>query len=258
MHSKDDVGQFSMNLTANQTATDNAYHERLEAYFHSSLGATIDKLRNFAKFVPNPVMGKFLARYEIFKQILPVHGSIVECGVHLGGGLMTWAQFSTSFEPFNHPRKIIGFDTFEGFASVAEQDRAEGVEAFEAGTLTVPAYDDLQECARIYDLGRPISHIPKIELVKGDALRTIPDYIQNNRHLMVALLYLDFDLYEPTMAAIEHFRPRMPKGAIIAFDELNLRQWPGETIAVLDSLGIANLRIQRFPHQAQMSYAVLD
>ena len=124
MHSKDDIGQFSLNLTANQTATDNAYHNQLGAYFHSSLGDTIDKLRNFPKFVPNPVLGKFLARYEIFKRILGVHGSIVECGVHLGGGVMTWAQLSTSLEPYNHPRKVFGFDTFDGFASVAEQDRS--------------------------------------------------------------------------------------------------------------------------------------
>jgi hypothetical protein len=258
MHSKDDVGKFSMNLTVNQTPTDNRFQEELGDYFHSSLGDTIDKLRNFPKFVPNPVIGKFLARYEIFKQVLGVHGSIVECGVHLGGGLMTWAQFSTSFEPFNHPRKIIGFDTFEGFVGVTDVDHAKGVEGFSDGTLDVPAYEDLQKCARIHDLGRPISHIPKIELVKGNAIETIPAYIAENRHLMVALLYLDFDLYEPTKVAIEKFRPRMPKGAIIAFDELNLRQWPGETVAVLDTLGISNLRIQRFPHQAQMSFAVLD
>ncbi len=257
-HFDDNHGKFSMNISANQTSRDNEYNQRLGEYFHSSLGDTIDKIRSFAKYVPNPMMGKFLARYEIFKQILNVHGNIIECGVHLGGGLMSWAQFSTSLEPFNHPRKVIGFDTFEGFASVSDVDKASGVVAFDDGTLAVPAYDDLKECAAVYDLGRPLGHIPKIELVKGDAMKTIPEFIENNRHLMVALLYLDFDIYEPTKKAIEYFRPRMPKGAIIAFDELNLKQWPGETLAVLDTLGIANLRIQRFPHQAQMSYVVLE
>jgi hypothetical protein len=36
----------------------------------------------------------------------------------------------------------------------------------------------------------------------------------------VSLLYLDFDIYEPTAVALEHFLPRMPKGSIVAFDEL--------------------------------------
>lgn len=258
MHSDKDVGSFSMNLNANQTARDNEYHERLGDFFAQSLGEPIDKLRNFAKFVPNPVIGKFLLRYEIFKRVLNVHGSIIECGVHLGGGLMSWAHFSTLFEPFNHPRKVIGFDTFEGFTAINPLDVAKDVEEFGVGTLKVPAYEDILECARIYDLGRPISHIQKVELVKGDALKTIPAYIEENKHLTVALLYLDFDLYEPTKVAIERFLPRMPKGSIIAFDEVNLKQWPGETMALLDTLGIRNVRLERMPHQAQISFCVLE
>jgi hypothetical protein len=71
-------------------------------------------------------------------------------------------------------------------------------------------------------------------------------------------LYLDFDLYEPTRLALEQFVPRMPKGAVIAFDQLNQRHWPGETRALLDTLGVRSLRLQRFPFQPQISYAVLD
>lgn len=55
--------------------------------------------------------------------MLNVHGSIVECGVLLGGGLMTWAVLSEIFEPINHLRRVIGFDTFSGFASIAPEDK---------------------------------------------------------------------------------------------------------------------------------------
>ena len=48
----------------------------------------------------------------------------------------------------------------------------------------------------------------------------------------------------------------MPSGAVIAFDELNQEQWPGETMAVLDTIGIQALKIQRLPYQPQISYAV--
>ncbi|EUA12076.1 putative dTDP-6-deoxy-L-hexose 3-O-methyltransferase [Mycobacterium kansasii 732] len=97
-----------------------------------------------------------------------------------------------------------------------------------------------------------------MELVKGDAQQTIPAYLADNQHTVVALLYLDFDLFEPTLAAIRTFLPRMPKGAVLAFDELNQKYWPGETLAVLESAGIRNLRIRRFPFTPQISYAVLD
>ena len=76
---------------------------------------------------------------------------------------------------------------------------------------------------------------------------TAPGYLKNNPHLVVALLYLDLDLYEPTKVAMQTFLPRMPKGAIIAFDELNHPDWPGETIAIMEEIGIRNLRIERFP-----------
>ena len=42
---------------------------------------------------------KILARYELFKLALPVKGSIVECGVFRGFGLMTWAHLSAVLEP---------------------------------------------------------------------------------------------------------------------------------------------------------------
>ena len=109
------------------------------------------------------------------------------------------------------------------------------------------AYDD-----------RFIEHIPRVELVVGDAMQTIPEYVENNPHLVVAMLYLDFDLYEPTKMAIETFLPRMPKGSILAFDELNQESWPGETMAVLETVGLGNLRIERFPFTPQLSFAVLD
>jgi len=50
----------------------------------------------------------------------------------------------------------------------------------------------------------------------------------------------------------------MPKGSIIAFDELNAPTFPGETKAVLDTLGINKLKIERFPFNTYLSYAILD
>ena len=77
-------------------------------------------------------------------------------------------------------------------------------------------------------------------------------------HLVVSLLFLDFDLYEPTAVALKHFLPRMPRGAILAFDELDNPQWPGETLAVVESLGIRGLKLQRLEWDPYVAFAVLD
>jgi hypothetical protein len=255
------VETFSMHDPRHQAASDRSYVDRMSKYFDGSLGDNVDKLRSFAKYVPRQILTKFLANSAMFQHVLPVHGHIVECGVYLGAGLMTWAQLSAIYEPVNHVRRIVGFDTFAGFAAINEKDKADNaVNEFwtKRGKLAADAYDDLTECIELYDLNRNIGHIPRVELVRGDATLTIPEYLTNNRHLVVAMLYLDFDLYEPTKVALETFLPRMPKGAVIAFDELDQAQWPGETLAVLETVGLRNLRIQRFPFHSALSFAILE
>ena len=126
------------------------------------------------------------------------------------------------------------------------------------GGLAVNSYRDLQRCIELYDANRFIQHIPKVLLVKGDACQTIPTYIEEHPHTIVSLLHLDFDLYEPTKVALEYFLPRMPQGAVIIFDELNNQVWPGETVAVLETIGFHGLRIERFPFEPHISYAILD
>jgi hypothetical protein len=203
-------------------------------------------------------INRFLAKSKLFERIINVHGNIVECGVFMGGGLMTWATLSAIYEPLNHIRKVIGFDTFEGFTGISEKDKsAMGNPSAVVGGLKVSSFEDLIKCIAIFDLYRPLGHIPKIELVKGDVLQTMKEYILANKHLVVSLLYLDFDLYEPTKFAIETLIPRMPKGAVIAFDQLNQKHWPGETVALMETLGLQNLKLERFVFQPQISFAVL-
>lgn len=250
---------FSMLNPEDQTERDKLFSREMNQYYAGSLGSNLDKLRSFTKYVPRQYLTTFLAKHALFQNLLNVHGHIIECGVYLGAGLMTWAQLSAIYEPVNHIRRVIGFDTFEGFAGVSNQDKSESnLEYLKPGGLAADSYADLQECIRLYDLNRPIGHIPRVELVKGNASTTIPEYVEQNRHLVVAMLYLDFDVYEPTKVALETFVPRMPKGAILAFDELNQAAWPGETLAVLETIGIRNLRIQRFPYASGLSYAVLE
>lgn len=220
------------------------------------------RLASFEKYVGRNHLMRFAARYELFRRITGVKGSIVECGVHQGGGVMAWAKLCSTFEPLAFHRRVIGFDTFEGFPEVTERDApAPGVdnpESTAGGWCAGPEiYRELNTLIADYDDRRPLSRFPKIELVRGDALRTIPDYVRRNRHLVVSLLFLDFDLYEPTKIALEWLRPRMPRGSVIAFDEVNSAFWPGETEAMLESFDLSKLRLEKFPFDANIAFAVL-
>ena len=109
----------------------------------------------------------------------------------------------------------------------------------------------------IEDSTRFIGHVEKTKLIKGDAEKTIPKFISENQHLVVSLLFLDFDLYEPTKVALENFVPRMPKGSIIAFDELDNPLWPGETAAMLEYFSEKAIEIKRVDFDPYIGYAVL-
>ncbi len=231
--------------------------KRLENVFSKCPDSIEIKLQNFTKYIRRQNLTRQLALYEIFKRILNIKGSIIECGVHRGFGIMSWANFSAVIEPANLTRRIYGFDTFEGFPSVGEKDRT-SMGDVKAGELYANSYDELLELISIYDSNRFLGHVNKIKLIKGDATETIPNFVKENPHVVVSLLFLDFDLYEPTKAAIEHFFPRIPKGGIIAFDELDNPLWPGETLALLDGIGISRLRIERLEFDPYIGFAVLD
>lgn len=230
---------------------------RIEGVFNRCPDSIEIKLQNFPKYIRRQNLTRLLALYELFKKVLPVKGSMVECGVHRGFGLMTWANMSALLEPANLTRRIYGFDSFEGFPAVAEKDKTL-LGDVKKGDLYADSYEELMELIAIYDDNRFLGHVNKIKLIKGDAVETIPTFLKEHPHLVVSLLFLDFDLYEPTKAAIEHLFPRIPKGGIIAFDELDNPLWPGETMALLDTLGIGRLRMERMEFDPYIGYAVVD
>ena len=224
--------------------------ERLEAprnraLFEGNPSSWETKMENFPKYVRRQNLTRFLALYELFKLTLPVKGSVIECGVNHGFGIMSWAKFSAIMEPVNLTRRIYGFDTFEGFPGVSEKDRSASSQHVKVGDLAADVHDELTQLIANYDSTRFLGHVDKVHLVRGDATKTIPTFIEENPHILVSLLFLDFDLYEPTKIALEHFLPRMPKGAVLAFDELDNPLWPGETLAMLETHAKRPLKIRR-------------
>lgn len=257
MADKSGAGPYRFS-TSTRTEKENAYLECLDDCIRSSPFSDVERMMNFPIYAPRQNLTNFLIKYEIFRRVLHVQGSVVECGVFFGGGLFSWAQFSAILEPTNHQRRVIGFDTFGGFPGLAQQDEsATSPEAHSAG-LAIDSFSHLLRCGETYDMNRFVGHIRKLELVRGDATQTIPHFLQDNPHLVVSLLYLDFDIYEPTKIALQNFVPRMPKGAIIAFDELNLKDWPGETAAVIEELNLRSLRIERLPFGSTISFAHIE
>jgi hypothetical protein len=62
---------------------------------------------------------------------------------------------------------------------------------------------------------------------------------------------------EPTKKALELFLPRVVKGGFVGFDEINNAFWPGETLALLESMNINNMTVRQFPYEPNMAYIIL-
>lgn len=242
----------------NRHSTKDKYTYRLtEDAFLKSQIPLLDKLEAFPRFSTKRSIARFIAKHEIYKKILPITGIIVECGVFNGSGLFTWAQLVNIYESTNYTRKIVGFDTFSGFPEVNDVIDNSGVLKSKAGDLNGSSLEELLFSVEKYNNERQLSHIKNIELIQGDFMDTSTSYLDKNPHSIISLLYLDFDLYEPTKKALETFLPRMPKGSVVAFDEINCNSFPGETKAMNDIMGIKNYRINRFPFDPWISYIEL-
>ena len=191
-------------------------------------------------------------------KILPTHGMVMEFGVRWGQTLSLLASLRSIFEPFNRHRKIVGFDTFAGFVGTSDKDGARGQVADGSFSVSADYEAHLTEILASQEALNPMSHLRRFELVKGDAVETVPAYLSRHPETLVSLAIFDFDIYRPTRAALEAIKPHVFKGTVLVFDELADDIFPGETIALREVFDIADLRIQRFPMTSRISYVVLE
>lgn len=211
---------------------------------------------NIGLYLTRQTLSRINFMQSIYQKIVPVHGVIMEFGVRWGQNMALFSTLRGIHEPFNYNRKVIGFDTFEGFPSVALQD---------GGKVKVGDYgvvenwmDELEGILDFHTQNAPIPHRKKHELVKGDATVTLPDYLKDHPETIVALAYFDLDLYKPTRDCLEAILPHLTKGSVLAFDELNMPELPGETIALREVLGLSRCAIRRDPSNPMTSYLVFE
>jgi len=212
-------------------------------------------LSNLVLFINRQSLSRILFMHELYKQIINVHGVVIEFGVRWGQSLALFQSFRGIYEPYNYNRKIIGFDTFEGFPRVSEKDGN-----LKKGDFSVTSNYEiyLQKILDYHESESPISHIKKYELIKGDACEKLAEYLKENPETIIAFAYFDFDIYEPTKICLELIKGHLTKGSIIGFDELNARDYPGETIALKEVFGLNKYKIIRSPLSSFQTYIIFE
>jgi hypothetical protein len=208
-----------------------------------------DVIENFMLFLRRVNFGKFLSHVQIFNEVMDVPGHIVECGVFKGMSLLTFVKLIEVLCPADSLKRVIGFDTFEGFVNLAEKDGLPNEKRGKVvgGWNSSDFLPTLQKLVEITQRDSMVPRVKRVELVKGDASVSIPEYVKANPGIRISLLHLDMDLYEPTLAALRHLYPLVSPGGIVLLDEYGMDGFPGESAAFDDFFGANRPQLKKFP-----------
>jgi len=215
-------------------------------------------LDNLGLFLTSKNLSRIFFMNHIYKQIVDVPGVVLDMGTRFGNNMCLFSTFRSMYEPFHRHRKVIGFDTFDGFPEVTKEDGNSNL--MERGNLKVGEkyYSYLNNILENKKLNEPLPHIKKYNLIKGNAIEKLGEYLEKHPQTIIALAYFDFDLYKPTKMCLEMIRSFITKGSILAFDELNDEDSPGETVALKEVFGLENIRLKRISNVSRASYFVVE
>ncbi|MFT5126017.1 MAG: hypothetical protein ACI9TH_004219 [Kiritimatiellia bacterium] len=180
---------------------------------------------------------KMLAHYELYTSIIDLPGHVVECGVFKAASFIRFATFREILES-PHSRKLIGFDAFGKFPEQGNAHDQAFVERFEGAAGEGISTDELEKVMEHKGFGN-------YELVQGNILQTVPDYVTAHPELKIALLHIDTDVYEPASVILNNLYDRVVSGGLIVFDDY--ATVPGETQAVDEFFADKDVVIEKLP-----------
>jgi len=243
-----------------------SYNNEEEAFLREEMYSLLQEspipedqlLSNLGLFLNSKNLSRILFMNHVYKKIVDVQGVVFEFGTRWGQNVALFSALRGIYEPFNRHRKIVAFDTFEGFPDIDEKDGTSSMMVPGMLSLTKDYEKYLEKILSNIEQDNPLSHLKKFELRKGDAVFEIDSYLEENPETIVSLAYFDFDLYKPTKKCLEAIKNRLTKGSVVCFDELNDPDSPGETLALMDVFGLQNVTLKRFPFASRVSYFIVE
>ena len=214
-----------------------------------------DAETHYNLFMNEERFSKLLIHYEIYEKVKKIPGAIVECGVFKG---TSFSRFAMMRELIGNSKKnrLIAFDVFnDDFPNTKyeneKKQRQHWIKTAGGSSISTSQLDKIFKKKKIKNY----------ELIKGDVLKTIPNYIKKNPNLKISLLNVDIDFVETTQCVLDNFYSKVSKGGIILFDNYDGigtggTFYKGETDTINKFLKKVKKKIIKFPFCERPSYII--
>ena len=166
----------------------------------------------------------------LLSKIENVEGCVIELGVAAGKNTINIGRLLKS-----QKKKYYGFDTFSGYTQedidAAQNHKESLIKIQKSGRWVIDSSMVLRKIA-MADLSQTC------EIIVGDIKQTVPQFIERNLDLKIAMVYIDCNAYLPTITALNSVKNNLSDDALIVVDE---HRQGGETRAFLEFMPSAKM-----------------
>jgi len=215
-------------------------------------------LVNLGLYMRSSALAKILFVNELYELIIDIPGVIMEFGTWWGQNIILFENLRAIYETFNQNRRIIGFDTFRGYPEISEKDIESDTIKKGGYTVSREYKDYLEKLLAYHHSNNVLSNIKMHTIIEGDVSETVPNFFKENPETIVALAYFDLALYKPTQMCLEAIKPHLIRGSVVMFDELNSKEYPGETMAFREVFMSTGMTLRRSRYMADRTIAIMD
>lgn len=204
--------------------------DKLFSLLHNYPATAEETERSLGLFIRGSLLARFLAIADIYKLIIDKPGMIVDLGTWRGQTAVLCENLRAIYEPLHLNRRIVCFDTFDGYAGFGKKDRTTKVHrdgTYGVGGASYAVY--LRDLLALHEKNNAMGHNHgKHTVIAGDCRTTVPKFFANNKNEFVALAFFDVNSFEPTHLAFGDIYKRLVPGGIVAFWQLTRKSIPAE------------------------------
>ena len=203
-----------------------------------------EKERSLGLFIRGSLLARFLAISEIYQQIVKIPGIIIDLGTWRGQTAVLCENLRAIYEPLHFNRRIVCFDTFEGYIGFSGKDKPSALHKEGSYRLGGKEYAELLRTLLVlHEKNNAMGHYHgKHRVIEGDCRVTLPKFFKDHSNEFVSLAFFDVNSFEPTVKSFDLIYKNLAPGGIIAFWQLTRDSIPAEGMAYTKKI------LDKYPH----------